>query len=517
MITILVVEDEEYARQSLIKKIKEYDVQKQFQILETTNGERGFEFYCEYLPDLVITDIRMPKMDGLELLKVIKKKNPKAQVVMLSAYSEFEYARMALKDGACDYILKPIEDEKLKECIDKSLNKSRTEKREIMMTGKDITTRYILKCIQNDGEPDFIEQNMFQKVFHKFQVLTIFLPRYQEINKEDILQNIGNILGEEMWTGFRFVETKGKVWTLVINITRENFFIPRKILRIFTDAGFEVYIGVSGEYTEPERIKEAYQEAMELLEYRIFIPGQLITGSQINKDILKSYCLSKDKETLLKDALEKKNTSKTEYILAQIFEEVREQGWIKIDYLELLLSQISIIMRRALQISGDDQLRLRESRTSVMDFSDLDEMENYFQSIGRNICKLSEKAGEESTRDVVAMMTEYAQVHFNQEITVKELAEKVLFMNPTYVSHAFVEKTGISFSAWLRGLRMDHAKKLLTSSKLSITEIASMSGYNDTSQFIRIFRQETGMTPKKYRDWIHMEESKKRKDSNKYG
>ena len=144
-------------------------------------------------------------------------------------------------------------------------------------------------------------------------------------------------------------------------------------------------------------------------------------------------------------------------------------------------------------------------------------MENYFQSIGRNICKLSEKAGEESTRDVVAMMTEYAQVHFNQEITVKELAEKVLFMNPTYVSHAFVEKTGISFSTWLRGLRMDHAKKLLTSSKLSITEIASMSGYNDTSQFIRIFRQETGMTPKKYRDWIHMEESKKRKDSNKYG
>ena len=152
-----------------------------------------------------------------------------------------------------------------------------------------------------------------------------------------------------------------------------------------------------------------------------------------------------------------------------------------------------------------------------MDFSNLGEMENYFQSIGRNICQLSEKDDEDSTKDIVAMMTEYAQAHFNQDITVKELAETVLFMNPTYVSHVFVEKTGISFSTWLRGLRMDHAKKLLTDSKLSITEITSMSGYNDTSQFIRIFRQETGMTPKKYRDWFHMEESKKRKDSNKNG
>ncbi len=505
MTTILVVEDEEYARQSLIKKIKEYDVQNQFQILEAVNGERGFEIYCRYLPDLIMTDIRMPKMDGLELLKAIKKKNPKAQVVMFSAYSDFEYARIALKDGASDYILKPVENEKLKECIDKFLNKNRSEKREVIMTGKDMTTRYILKCIQGDEAADFVELNMFKKVFDKFQVLTIFLPRYQELHGEDILQNVVNILGEEMWTGFRFVETKGKVWTLVINNTKENMSIPRKFLGIFTEAGYKVYMGASGIYTEPGKVRTAYREALEALEYKIFIPGQLITGSQINKSLLKSYSLSKEKEALLKDALEKKNAGKTEYILTQIFEEVREKGMIKIDCMELLLSQISIILHRTLQLSGDEQLRFRESRVSVMDFPDLDEMENYFQSIGRNICLLSEKNGEEGNRDIVTVMTEYARVHFSQDITVKELAEKVLFMNPTYVSHIFAERMGISFSTWLRELRMEQAKKLLTGSKLSITEVASMSGYNDTSQFIRIFRQKTGMTPKKYRDWFYTE------------
>lgn len=505
MITILVVEDEEYARQSLIKKIEEYDVQKQFQILEATNGESGFEIYCEHSPDLVITDIQMPRMDGLELLKVVKKKNSRAQVVMLSAYSEFEYARAALKDGASDYILKPVEDEKLKECIDKFLNKSQTEKREIMMTGKDMSTRYIMKCIQNEEPADFIELNMFKKVFHKYQVLTIYLPRYQIIKRDDILHHIGNSLGKEMWTGFRFVETKGKLWTLVINIEQDSSFIPRKILRVFMDAGYEVYIGVSEEYTDPEKVKVAYQEAIELLEYKIFIPGHfVVTRSQVKKDKLKSYSLTKDKEALLKDALEKKNVGKTEYILKQIFDEVRKTGWIKINCLELLLSQISIMLRHALQINGDEQLYLKESSKSIMDFSSLDEMEAYFQSIGKNICQLSEKDGGEGPRDIITIMTEYAMNHFNQDITVKELAEKVLFMNPTYVSHYFVEKKGISFSTWLRELRMEHAKNFLTGSKLSITEVASMSGYNDTSQFIRIFKQETGITPKKYRDRYYM-------------
>ena len=464
-----------------------------------------------------MTDIRMPKMDGLDLLKAIKNKNPKAQVVMFSAYSDFEYARKALKDGASDYILKPVDNEKLKECIDKFLNKNRTEKREIMLTGQDMATRYILKCIQNDESPGFIELNLFKKVFDKFQVLAIFIPGYQEIHREDILQNIVNKLGEEMWTGFRFVETKGKVWTLVINNAQENFFLPRKILRIFSELGYKAYIGASGIYTDPGKVKYAYQEALELVEYKIFIPGQLITSDQINKNLLKNYSLSKEKEELLKDTLEKKNASKMEYVLTQIFEEVREKGLIKIDCMELLISQLSIILHQALLLNGNEQLRLRQNRVSVMDFSSLDEIENYFHTVGKNICLFSGNDDEESSKDIITVMTEYAKTHFSQDITVKELAEKVLFMNPAYVSHLFVEKMGISFSTWLRELRMEHAKKLLTGSRLSITEVASMSGYNDTSQFIRIFRQETGMTPKKYRDSFQIEKSKSRKESYSYG
>lgn len=80
-------------------------------------------------------------------------------------------------------------------------------------------------------------------------------------------------------------------------------------------------------------------------------------------------------------------------------------------------------------------------------------------------------------------------------------------MNQDYLSHLFVEKKGISYSCYLRQIRMQNAGKLLENRKLSITEVASMSGYNDTSQFIRVFKKDYGMTPKKYRDSMKWENS----------
>ncbi len=111
MVKILVVEDELYARESLIKQIKEYDTQGQFRIWQASNGEEGETLFKEYRPELVITDIRMPKMDGLKLLEKIREEDMRTQVVIISAYSDFEYARSALTHGASGYLLKPIENE----------------------------------------------------------------------------------------------------------------------------------------------------------------------------------------------------------------------------------------------------------------------------------------------------------------------------------------------------------------------------------------------------------------------
>ena len=106
---VLVVEDEFYARKAMIRQIKKYDQDGLFEISEASNGEEGWEFCEKYKPELVLTDIRMPKMDGIQLLQEIRNNELEIKVIILSAYSDFEYARSAIVNGASDYLLKPID------------------------------------------------------------------------------------------------------------------------------------------------------------------------------------------------------------------------------------------------------------------------------------------------------------------------------------------------------------------------------------------------------------------------
>lgn len=496
MISILVVEDEEYARKSLVKKIKEYHAGDKVQVLEAADGEQGFELYCKYNSDLVLTDIKMPGLDGLGLLKKIKERNRDSLVIIVSAHSEFEYAREALKMGAIDYLLKPVNDEKLKDCLDKFYNKNREEKREQLVTGKDMVTRYILKSIRKNEDKDIIGKNMFQKIFTNYQILALYLPQIRILNKEEMLVKLSGVFGEEMWTGFRIVEVDNKIWALCVNMDKEEYFISRKIVRVFAEDDQQIYIGKSSIYSDSTDIGEAYQEAFQYLKYKLFANKQIISKKDIKGKNVEEYYLSNETEDMLKLALDRRNESKFHYMIKQVMMEVKKCGWITMECLELLYSQITVALRRSLKSYLGTRESFELSKTSIIDFNSLDEVETYFLNIGRNICRIS---SEEENKDVVEVMMEYAKSHLSQEITVKEIAENILFMNSTYVSHLFSKKQGISFSSWVKNLRMEKARELLESTDLSITEVAFLSGYNDTSRFIRVFKSENGMTPNKYK------------------
>ena len=109
-------------------------------------------------------------------------------------------------------------------------------------------------------------------------------------------------------------------------------------------------------------------------------------------------------------------------------------------------------------------------------------------------------AGDESS--IVERVLAHINQNYNKDISLKELAENIFFMNHTYLSHLIREKTGKNYSSYLRELRIRHAKELLRDPNLSITDVASFSGYNDSSQFIQVFKKEVGITPKKYQEML---------------
>lgn len=499
MLTVLVVEDEIYARKSLVKQIGDYFRKKECRIVEAENGETALELVKKEKPDLVMTDIRMPRMDGLELLEVLKEWDAAIPVVMISAYSEFEYARRSLLHGAVDYILKPVSDEALKECLDKFLHRDMLQKRETMITGQDAVTRYIMRKTEDGAYQDFIGRSLFQKIFGKYSVLMISFPKNVRMEKAQIFQDIEQMFQQEMWTGFRMFQKEKQIWILVINVEQDCFFFPRKLIRFFEKKGCDIRIGVSRVHTVPDEIRSASEEARDALVFKLFSADRILVYDQICQKETSAFRLDQNEEILLRQALKNRSRKKTEEILHRIFEKLYQKPVIRRESLELFFNQMKVIMQEALH--GDD-FPSQDSSTNILSFDSLRKMEEYITQICRNISNLFEKEIPEESTDVIEQIVNYVSGHYEQDITLKNLAENQLFMNPTYVSHCFAERMGISFSAWLRGVRIGQAKKFLESGSWSITEVASMSGYNDTSQFIRAFRQETGMTPKKYRDAV---------------
>lgn len=495
MVKILVVEDELYARESLVKQIREYDSQGQFLIWQASNGEEGEALFKEHRPELVITDIRMPKMDGLGLLEKIREEDMRTQVVIISAYSDFEYARSALTHGASGYLLKPVENEALGQCLDKFVQKNREEKKEALLTGQDIVTQFIANSIRKESYSGFVEERMFRKVYHAYQVTAVkFRDRKPE--RQDFLAKIERIYGGAFWSRFRFLEMDFDIWALV-TVPEENCFFWRKLCKLLREKGYPASMGVSEAYTEAGKLKIAFWEAKDALKYKIYGEG-IYFSEKLKMEPAESYYLTKAREDAFSEALRNGNERGTENIIRAVFEELRWQGRVKAECLELLYSRLILLFYQSIGENRQERENMDRTHAGILRFGSLDDMEHFLRNVSKNICRMGCRAGSGGKKEIADILTEYALERYNQDISLKELAEKVLFMNQDYLSHLFAEKKGISFTAFLRQVRMAHAKELLEKENFSVTEVASMTGYNDTSQFIRFFKQETGMTPKKY-------------------
>lgn len=502
MIKVLIVEDEIYSRQSLIKQIKEFDFNHQFSILEASNGEKGLELYRKERPELIFTDIRMPKMDGLELLHQVKKIDTKVNVIMISAYADFQYAKTSLNQGAEGYLLKPVQDEELKEHLSKFVRQSISTKEKVQYTDKDMVTRYIYQNIKSEEKvQDFISESMFQRIFTKYQFLNIYFEGNHQPEQEEFALWLRGVYDNKVWTGFRCLFIQKQVCSLVISVDHQTGILLRKILKLLQGQGYDCRIGISKIQEESTYIKEAYQQAMAAVTSKIFYERHLLFYEVIENERNHSYQMSDKQRDFLLISLGKGNREKAYEVLNEMFADIGKDSGIDIDSIEMLMVRLTVIFNQILESENEfEKMKHAKLKFQLLDFQNINDIRDVVQRKIDYVCRKHRQNQLGSQKDIIMAMKEYAEVHYHLDISMKELAEDVFFLNPTYLSHMFAEKTGISYSAYLRQVRIGKAKQLLTDDRYSITEIASLSGYNDTSQFIRVFKQEMGTTPKKYRE-----------------
>lgn len=500
---VLIADDEYYARKAMAKKVIQADPDAEI-MGDFENGIQVLE-YLETHPDeidVILTDVKMPEMDGLHLAQYLFEQESPIDVIIISGYNEFEYARKAISFGVSNYLVKPVQKEELKEALEKI---SRGQKKyEAKM--QDMMAKKTLQFLS-------IEEIVLRGNWRKLFLEPVFrgkmgIPFYLAV--------IQNQDGD--WTGNPEVERRLQrlkkqfhgEW-FYFNRFQENILILfgekaeiGKELRSFVNrteiAGLGVVtVGMSLAHTQIEHCAKAYQEAVYAINQRLIEGWQKVF--EFTSDFKPENLLNREKEQKLEKAITEKRCEYAEAFVREIMGDCRNSYTLYVTISGIFNLFYRLFCRNSVgQEEGNHGYLLFSYRTDLYGYRTLAEVEDYVIGVVRAMCEEQET---KNYHHIVSEMVAYIAQNYQNNISISELAEHKYFMNSSYLSRLFKNETGKTFSSYLQEFRMEKAKELLESDLLKITDVAMLSGYNDVSRFIQYFKKAYGVTPEEYRHSPH--------------
>lgn len=529
MYKILIVDDEDLIRTGLISRIDhhgfEFDV-----VMEASNGREALELIEKYRPNIVITDVRMPDVDGIELIKNAMEFYPEIKFIIISGYAEFEYAEQALNMGVSGYILKPIGDLELvqalnrvikdlnnqiimrninskKEVLEKYYESSTLEQKlnEIIHNTKtengnenelelyslieiNSNTNYILALINIDGKAYYQSGFKYNEIeLAKFAMENII----NEINSECKKIIINN-----------YKDTNQIIVILMncdprILLFEADKFLAKVLISIEKHLLFSVTVGTSKITNKLSH--ELYKQANEALQQRfVYGNGQVFIFD--NMESTMNFVIPKNELALLEKYIERCDVGNIEIMLKSIFSDRNLKGlpgvYVRVIWIEIMniLIRIGTELRRELLDNFDSNLFDVEV---IYKFDTLDEIISYLYTLIINLLQL-EKVVDLNSKNKIKIILKYIEQHYHEDINVNDLAYSFA-MSPNYFSTIFKKSTGKTVIHYITEIRVSNACKLLSDTKASVVDISSKVGYQDTQYFFRVFKKNTGRTPLEYR------------------
>lgn len=502
MIKLVIVDDES----STIRGIKRMINRQQtgFVVVgEAMDGIDGINTASELLPDVIITDIRMPNLNGLEMMKQIKAKLPNTKFVVLSGYGEFDYAQEAIKVGAIDYLLKPISSknfypllEKIKSIIDKenSNNKevyriqAEKELQKLLFTGKLDTNQIIVQNKKYYIEIITLEREIYD---NKSKLFIDLLEKRVEINK-GLLHHID----------------KNKIFILICDEAVNDIFeFNYKILNDAkkTDSNIKIY-GLKSSCTTND-IQTMYENLLEFEQLNFYfdkrcgvryIEGKELTN--INIELLGNLL---DIDTIV-DLVQKNDIDKVIELFKKVIL-IFEINMVKVNDVRLYIYDLTRnVVDKLLvydMISEHQLIAMDKDIQQILIVENKKKLEDLLFNIFSKTKSYKEANLDISKKKVVSDIKKYIRRNFDKDIGLNDVAD-FINLNPKYVSDLFKKEAGINYINYLRKIRIIHSKELLEHSNLKIYEISTKVGYKTSKHFIKVFKNETGFTPNEYRENI---------------
>ncbi len=478
MQTVLVVEDEKLIRQGISAMIKRCGVPVG-EVIECANGLKAMEVLRERAVDVMFTDIRMPKMNGIELVKEMQSLENMPITIAVSGYDDFSYAVEMMRQGVREYILKPVERDKLREVMEK-LEKEISQKNVTAEKTEKLGKKF-LKYILTDGNDehedlDIIGKRIKADVGEEYLVLVT--GKKDDIQRELVTHNsIAEIDGNDV-----FIIGKDKLEEIVAQVSDGDEFVSSA--------------GISDSYTDISDLKKAYLQAKNRRQ-RAFFKEELVLSDEDTK--VPEALLENGKKLCDKvavsarvqltgtdraEAIEKEWNS---FFTAAARRQISPEDFAKA--MALFVQEYESVYKRSLQ----DKLGDPYTYISLSEYKEM-LLNTVFEENGR----LLDRAGDGQADKKMFKAVNYIRENFSSDINMAVVSNYVS-MNYSLFSTAFKNYTGINFVSYVRGLRIEEAKRLLRETTMRVNEIGQRVGYDNDKQFMKNFKESVGVSPSEYR------------------
>lgn len=497
MYTVLIADDEKIERNGIRQLLK--NEIGSYRILEAANGREAEKIIQENKVDILLTDIRMPYVSGLELAKWTAERSRGTEIIIFSGYHDFTYAKSAIQYGVQDYILKPVDPEEFGRAF-LNVRQTLAEKKERLNGQKEresFLNQYFLLNYILSGNPSVrteasahIDTVDWDSV--RYMILLERSGGFFEKYDGEFQRELTGVFGDQaLCLGL----DPDQLLLLVSGEERDPVkdaeYLSSWLRRTY---GGEFYMAVSRKISSEEELPGAYRRLDELMEEKFYHTERFLfceSPDGISGKILEESCLT--------GMLEKDIRNRDAYHIAEHFRRVAEKYSGDSSFPSMY---VKFVFTRIIKVIADsspmaDSRDMENIIEEMYRSSSVDELIAMAKKELDRFCQLITE-DKSSLKYKVEMTKDYIQRHYGDDIPIDHMAAK-LCISPGYLSMVFKKEAGENIKQYIRNVRMEKAKELLSGTQMSVREIGGHVGYRNMSYFSRCFRQQFGSSPESYR------------------
>lgn len=499
MYHILIVDDEKFERDCIRYLIESAGLP--LEVLEADDGTTALELLQECYVDILFTDVQMPVMDGLELIRHSTELQPELKLIIFSSYADFEYARTAITLGVENYILKPVVSDELINTLTALIRQLEEDQdsRQQQSRQQTFLLQYALQLAisgnltYEDTDDSILEQlDSFQ-----LMVLADFNTSFLSANYSSFYST----LRDQLLPGMESLNPAPNQALLFLRTIPdspdfwESTFLPFILQQFHT----ECYLSISTLSQYPS-FKDAFNAVEQQMEQRFWLPQKRIFTFSVESGLSPTPETIDDNQqiNLIREALSVKNAEAFQKNLDILFQKYRISSNQSQIYVKFIFSNLLTVLYPYLPEDYSYSIGTLDTIISHIYLQkDIMEIMTFIQQMADQIQSVFTENADTIRREITHTIA-YIHENYSKELSVESLAASV-YLAPNYLSRLFKKETGKSLSQYIRQYRMEKAKELLIHTNKKVIQIGIDVGYSNYSYFCQSFREYYGTSPEKYR------------------